>query len=175
MTSAGVWIARTDASGYPKVGDYYNYSNISSIKDWSQRAGQGACGPYVVPPTTTTGVGDAIKRCATILVTIAAAPPSAATTLLAAVASVRGHIRIKKIWTDVTDAAVTLTFDADGGTLVGPAVHTVNLTQYVVNTQLEDLLLYSGTDNKAIRVTISDGPGAGASNTYIQIEAWYED
>lgn len=164
LTSAGVWIARTDASGYSTDVSALN-SNVTN-----ERQILGATTPGVSQPTT--GQNDLVykqPRIAYVAYTIQAGGGAPAQTFHTGPTGYYPVVRLKRIISDTTDATVTLTFSCATGTLVGLPAYTVALTASTVNTQLLDVLLYNLTDASAIACT----PSNGTENQIIWIEYEY--
>ena len=96
--------------------------------------------------------------------------------LLPAVASYFGVIRIIGIISDTTIAAFGVTFECPAGTAALPSVFTLALTEDVLNTSLQGVVITgAGTDpandNDAIVVDLT---GGGAETGFILFEGWYE-
>jgi hypothetical protein len=78
---------------------------------------------------------------------------------------------LKRLISDVADAATTLARTVTGGALVGGANRVVAI---VANTTLDlgDELLYNLTDGSAINLAISGGPIS--AHVWVEYEYWSE-
>lgn len=181
MTSAGVWIARTDASGYPKMGDYYNNSShvanqysLESIRN----------DEHVTYQTISDSTkGKLWKRVIQIPLTEAAGS-IAATPIVPALASFKGHCLIRKIWAPVgtTDAANEWTISSEaGGGITGPSTFSMAITALrnhwvdagAAGVSGEGILVYNTTANKAIQISAANLANVGTTY-YLEVLFWYE-
>jgi hypothetical protein len=171
MTSTGVWIANTDTNGNKKVYDSGN--NSTHVLNGDRLI-------PILPPTfgvnldSNAQLDNAQRRIGIEVITLVGGA-LANTELVPALAGYYGVLKIKSIISDSAIAPLTCTFqDEDDNALTGlmGGVAEVTLTANTVNTQLEDCILYKGTDNKALEVDLSGG--GGVEVVTIQYEYWYE-
>ena len=166
VTSAGVWIARTNTSGQ------LTEANSSNLLAWNR---YGNSKPTIGTPSSTPGAEQHHKYA--ILQATLAGGASANFPLLAALAGYFGVVKIIGILSNTTIAALTLTWECPAGTAALPGTTVLSMTENIVNKALEGIIITGAgvdpnNDNDAIVVDISGGAGAEVI-TFI-LETWYE-
>lgn len=165
LTSAGVWTPRTDTSGRVGVSDtsVQAYSLVSAYQ--SQRT-------IAAPSNSSTVALSSTPRRAQIAMNTDGSGVKAATTLHTGPTGYYPVVRLKRIVSDVADAATTINITVGGGgALLGPATFSITLVANVV-LELNDLLLYNLTDASSILMAIADGPVSGT--IWLEYEYWSE-
>lgn len=176
LTSAGVWVAQTNASGLLTEA---NSSSISSHAGYSRYHIQANRSPMLASPndSPTSAIAAANqRRLAVVPITIAAGGAVTNTVIAPSLAGYKGRFIITGIISDTTDATVTIIFqDEDDALLTGclAAGFALELTANVINKTLDGVCVYSGTAAKALEVDVS-GVGAGAANLILYGEYFYE-
>jgi len=177
MTSAGVWIARTDASGRETEANSASISsNVATSAGYSRMTF-----PLVSSQTSLTS--SFARRIAQIPLTEAGGAIGA-TVIVTGISGYFACARIKKIWapTGTTDAANTWTIASEGGgAITGPTVFVMNITAErnhwcdagEAGVSGDGILVYNTTDDKDITITVADLAAVGTTY-YLEVEYWYE-
>ena len=168
LTSAGQWVVRVDASGYPKIEAGIN-TYISKL-DASRR--------FVLPPFPTvnyipdTPTEDDHSKILLVPLSTDGAGAVGVTGLVIGGAASFPVMDLLGIWSPDTDPATTLAFTVDAGTLIGPATLVVALTASTMTLFANGAYVpfYCSTDDSDIRVAVS---GAPASKTLFLVGRWH--
>lgn len=171
LTSAGVWIARVDASGKQLISD--TTQQTYQVMQLSQGGQPTITYPY---PATQNGI-TAAKRCIRKVIFTSAADGSIATDpeLVAAVASFYGVGRIISIQALAASGAAPVFEIQEGATEICKIATAQFEANKPLNANFGDQYFYIGTDNTAISLDGSGCSSLGNAVTYhMWIEYWYE-
>ena len=165
ITSAGLWTPIVNASGLvTEANSTLIYSNVRMLPNQS--------GSYVTAPSTTaTSFAYKGKRIDQIPINTNAGGESLVVDLHTGPAGYYPVVRLKRIISNVADAATNLAITVSGGALLGPASQVINL-QANIQLDLGDQLFYDLTDATVIRAQLTAGPVNGT--IWLEIEYWSE-
>jgi hypothetical protein len=177
MTSAGVWIARTDASGYQQVADTATKTNLVAF-------GYQGANPMVGACSTSSTVAAVMQHKIAQIPLTEAGGSIAATAIVTGIASYKARCIIRKIWapTGTTDAANTWSITSEaGGAIIGPSDFTMNLTALrnhwvdagAAGVSGTGILCYNTTADKDILLSAADLAAVGTTYN-VEVEYWYE-
>jgi len=173
MTSAGVWIARTNASGQETE------ANSSSINTQTQnavnfiRAFSPTAHVSTITPTSST-IAAYIHRRYVVVPIVLVGGALADNVVIPALAGYYGVFRPLALIANTTDT-YTLTFqDEDDAAASGLLAGVINVacTEYIAADLSHCGVVYKPTDNKALEVDVSGG--AGVEILALIGEYWYE-
>jgi len=93
--------------------------------------------------------------------------------ILAGTASYYGAFKVKEVICD-TSGALGLTFqDEDDADLLHTGPVALTVVEDVINSTIKDLVMFKGTDNKALEVDVTHD-GGGTEKITMIVEYWYE-
>lgn len=158
LTSAGVWIAKTDTSGQDKVVE----ANSADIRTRTLQTAYGAMGPFVnaLMSAGSSTVTMFEKRVTTVPYALAGGVQAnlslCADTGEASFNVIDGIIVIP---VNALAGGLTMQFESPAGTAIGDPINTGALVANTPNLNLRDVRIYNGTDNEALVVDLSGGAG----------------
>jgi hypothetical protein len=173
MTSAGVWVARTNSLGYPQVAD-------PTTDTWIVHATKAIMAQSGwVSGYTGSGFDERVKTWGIKEITLTNGA-SSNNVLTTAKASYFDVIQIVGIYSDasVDGNTIDLSFqDEDDTALAGaPATLTVPCVNTAISKDLEGVIMYATADNKDCEVDVDTGGGAGddGKKVYLLYYHWKE-
>jgi len=183
MTSAGVWVARTDASGQQLVVES-NSAGIIAHAEYMKYDIRAQL-PLSVAGTSGNISSDRAEKLQHKVTLLPATLANGALSNFELVpqSSPAGYYGIMKILGVFSSAAVngdTITLDFqdedDNALTMVPASWDWACVATTVNVTWKDLPMWKGTDDKALEVDMDTGGGAGDNGTivYFLVEYWYE-
>lgn len=182
LTSAGVFTARTNASGQLTEAN----STVTIARQLLlAKNGLHPTVAYMAEAMETVAVANNLmRRIVQVPLTEAGGAIAATVIVPGSGGAYYGVCRIKKIWapTGTTDPANTWTINSEaGGAIVGPGTFSMNITAErnhwadagAAGISGDGILCYNTTDDKDILISAADLAAVGTTY-YVEVEYWYE-
>jgi len=168
MTSAGAWIAKTDASGRETE------ANSTTMTDYQASIIKNTRLPSVSGSTSVnSGINqEMMHKTKTLTHTCDGGGVAAAQAVFTPTTGYYSVVRLKHIISTVSEGTALMNITVSAGALVGPAQISFNLAAGVINTQALELLLYNLTDDATISIAWDSAGAAAVIRT--QVEYWSE-
>jgi len=175
MTSAGVWVARTDASG--RVTEANSITIDGYLADINEKQTM----PTIMSTDSmSTAVLNKTKRRITLLPATLVNGALSNFELVPGVTDYYGVMKILGIFSSLAVDGNTISFDFqdedDNALAMVPSSWVWDCAATTVNSTWKDIPMWKGTDDKALEVDMDTGGGAGddAKIIYFLVEYWYE-